>query len=74
MLTCQALTLKLVVHNLVVRLDAKLVNPKLYKMHPQIALLVKVELQKMLDFIFIKPIDYPEWVSNVVPVGKFTGA
>lgn len=29
-------------------------------MHPQIALLVKVELQKLLDVGFIRPINYIE--------------
>jgi hypothetical protein len=37
-------------------------------MHPQIALLVKVELHKLLDVGFIKPIYYPEWVSNILLV------
>jgi hypothetical protein len=41
-------------------------------MHPQIALLVKLELQKFLDVGFIRPIDYPEWVSNIVLVSKPT--
>lgn len=39
-------------------------------MHPQVALLVKVELEKLLDVGFIRPIDYPEWISNLVPVSK----
>lgn len=34
-------------------------------MHPHIALLVKIELQKLLDVGFIKPIDYVEWISNL---------
>lgn len=42
-------------------------------MHPQIALFVKVELHKMLDVGFIRPIDYLEWVSNIVPIGKTIG-
>lgn len=42
-------------------------------MHPQIALLVKVELQKLLDVGLIRPIDYAEWISNLVPVTKAIG-
>lgn len=42
-------------------------------MHPQIALLVKVELQKLLDVGLITPIYYLEWVSNMVPISKPTG-
>ena len=67
------LDLNLVVHNLVLEKDAKPIKQKLRKMHPKVALLVKEELQKLLDVGFITPIDYPTWVSNVVPVGKKIG-
>ena len=39
-------------------------------MHPKVALLVKVELEKMLEEKFIHPIDYSEWISNMVPITK----
>ena len=39
-------------------------------MHPKVALLVKVELEKMLDAKVIHLIDYSEWISNMVPVTK----
>lgn len=39
-------------------------------MHPQVALLVKAELEKLLDVRFIRPIDYLEWISNLVPISK----
>ena len=42
-------------------------------MHPKVALLVKEELHKMLEANFIHPIDYPEWVSNIFPIGKASG-
>lgn len=42
-------------------------------MHPKIALLVKVELKKLLDVGFIRPINYLEWISNLVSVSKPTG-
>ncbi|KAH9295652.1 hypothetical protein KI387_039240, partial [Taxus chinensis] len=41
-------------------------------MHPRIALLVKEELQCLLSVSFILPIDYPHWISNIVPVTKAT--
>jgi len=63
----------IVVHYLTIDPKAKPVKQKLRKMHPQIALLVKVEIQKLLDAKFIKPIDYPEWVSNIVPMVKPNG-
>jgi len=42
-------------------------------MNPTIALMVKEELQKLLDAKFIRPIDYSEWISNMVPVKKPNG-
>ena len=39
-------------------------------MHPKVALLVKEKLQKILEAKVICPINYPEWVSNIVPIGK----
>ena len=39
-------------------------------MHPKVALLVKVELEKMLEEKVIHPIDYSKWISNMVPVTK----
>ena len=63
----------LVVHHSTIDPKIKPVKQKLRKMHPKVALLVKAELQKMLEAKFIHPIDYPEWVSNIVPVGKASG-
>ncbi|KAH9290903.1 hypothetical protein KI387_035020, partial [Taxus chinensis] len=39
-------------------------------MHPRVALFVKVELERLLEVGFIRPINYSEWISNVVPVQK----
>jgi hypothetical protein len=46
------------IHHLAVHLDAKPIRQKLIKVHPQIALLVKMELQNLLDVGFNQPIDY----------------
>lgn len=64
----------LVMHHLSLPLEAKPVKQKLRKMHPHVALLVKVELQKLLDVGFIRPVDYAEWISNLVPVSKSDGS
>ena len=39
----------------------------------QISLLVKKEIEKLLEASFIKPIDYSEWMANVVPMKKPIG-
>jgi hypothetical protein len=64
---------KLVVHHLAVDLGAKPVKQKLRKMHPKVALLVKEELEKLLEAKIIHPIDYSEWISNMVHVTKPSG-
>ena len=43
---------------------------KLRKMHPHVALLVKVELEKLLKVGFIRTIAYADWISNIVPITK----
>lgn len=48
----------LVMHHITVAEGTKPVKQKLRKMHPQIVILVKVELKKLLDVGFIRPIDY----------------
>lgn len=63
----------LVVHHLAVFLRAKPIKQKLQNMHPQITLLVKLELKKLLSVGVIKPIDHPEWILNLVPVSKPIG-
>ena len=64
---------ELVLHHLPLRLGVKPVKQKLRKMHPQVSLLVKAELKKLLDVGFIRPIDYAEWISNLLPVIKHSG-
>ena len=62
-----------VVHNLVVEKGAIPVKQKPRKIPFQVSLLVKKEIEKLLEVGFIRPIDYLEWMANVVPVKKHTG-
>ena len=39
-------------------------------MHPKVSLPFKIELEKMLQAKVIKPIEYLEWLSYMVPVNK----
>lgn len=65
---------KLVLHHFPLFPNTTPINKKLRKMHPQIALLVKAELKKLLEVGFIQPIEYVEWISNLVPITKPTSA
>ena len=58
----------LVVDNIMTYLDAKSIKQKSRKFNPVQSLLIKDELQKLLKSHFIKSIDYPKWVSNMVPI------
>ena len=60
----------LMMHHLSIAPGVKPVKQKLRKMHPHIALLVKVELEKLLGAKFIRAIAYAKWISNIVPVSK----
>ena len=61
---------KLVVHHIVVDPKIKPIWQKICKMHPNVALLVNKELENMLDEKVIHPIDYLEWISNMILVTK----
>lgn len=57
-------------HHLSISPGVKLDKQKLRKMHLHVALLVKVELKKILSANFIRAIDYAEWIFNIVPMSK----
>ena len=61
---------KLVMHHFPVDPKVKPLKQKFHKMHRKVALLVKAELEKMLDEKIIHPIDYLDWIFNMVPVTK----
>ena len=61
----------LIMHHLSIAPGVKPVKKKLRKMHPRIALLVMVELEKFLGAKLIRAIDYAKWISNIVQVSKY---
>jgi len=48
------------------------VKQKLRKLHPDIELKVKEEVDKLIKD-FLKTLDYSDWISNIVPVPKKDG-
>ena len=64
---------KLVEHRLVLKPDAKPVKQKLRKMDPRIEQQVKEGLEDLLKAGFIRAIDYPDWLANIVVVPKKSG-
>ena len=41
--------------------------------HPTVEAKIKEEVEKLLAAGFIKPIQHPTWLSNIVPVKKKNG-
>ncbi|RVW40338.1 Retrovirus-related Pol polyprotein from transposon 17.6 [Vitis vinifera] len=63
----------IVQHHLPILPHARPVKQKLRRLHPRWSLQVKEEIQKQLSVGFISVVEYPEWLSNVVPVPKKDG-
>lgn len=63
----------LVVHSIVTYPNAKPIKKKLRKVNPPQSLFIKDELQNIFKDRFIESIDYPKWVSNMVPISKPDG-
>lgn len=63
----------IVVHNIVLSLDANSVKQKIQKMNPKVALLVKIKIEKLIKVGFIHPIEYSPWILNIVLESKPDG-
>ena len=46
---------------------------KLRRLRPEWAQLVKEDIEKQIKAKFLKVVDYPEWLANIVPVPKKDG-
>jgi ribonuclease HI len=63
----------LVAHSLNVEPGAKPVVQPMRTFHPEVEAQISQEVQKLLSAGFIKPIQHPRWLSNIVPVKKKNG-
>ena len=68
-----SLDLGLVVHSLNVDLGTKPVIQLARIFHTEIEDQITQEVKKLLAVEFIKPIQHPKWLSNIVPVKKKNG-
>ena len=60
----------IIVHEIKTYPNSKPVYQKLRQVHPQKAVAIKEEVEKLLEAGFIYPIPLTEWVSNIVPMNK----
>ena len=60
----------IVQHHLPIMPHARPVKQKLRRLHPRWSLQVKEKIQKQLSVGFLSVVEYPEWLTNAVPVPK----
>src|SRR3954453_14915906 len=63
----------IVEHHLPLKAECPPVKQKLRRTHPEMAMKIKVEVQKQLDAGFLVTSEYPQWLANIVPVPKKDG-
>ena len=63
----------LVAHALNVEPGVKSVIQPTRTFHPDVKAQIIKEVQKLLAAGFIRPIEHPKWLSNIVPVKKKNG-
>ena len=63
----------LVTHKLAVEPTQKPVKQPARVFKPEIELQIKEEIEKLLKAGFVRPSRHPQWLSNIVPVGKRNG-
>ena len=64
---------KLVAHSLNVELGTRPVVQPMRTFHPEVEAQITQEVKKLLSAGFIKPIEHPWWLSNIVPAKKKNG-
>ena len=60
-------------HRLNVLATSKPVRQKIRRFHPDKQKVIQEEMEKLLEAGFIREVEYPEWLSNVVMVPKKGG-
>lgn len=60
-------------HRLNTLASSRLVQQKIQRFHPNRQKIIKDEMKKLLTARFIREVEYPEWLMNVVAVPKKEG-
>ena len=63
----------IVVHRLPLKEDSPPVKQKLRRTKPDLSKKIKEEVEKQLDAGFLKVVNYPPWIANIVPMPKKDG-
>lgn len=60
-------------HRLAIELNRRSVKQAHRSMHPDLAAKVEAEVDKLIMAKFIREVQYPVWLANVVPIKKKNG-
>ena len=55
-------------HNIPMKPEVKSYQQKLRKMHPNLEIFVKKEIDKILSAMIIFPVRHTQWIAKLVPV------
>ncbi|CAL2257470.1 unnamed protein product [Prunus armeniaca] len=62
------------VHKLRILDETRWVKQAPLRFRPELTIQIKIEIDKLIATGFIQEVQYPTWLSNIVPVLKRTGA
>ena len=60
-------------HRIILESNTKRVKQRQYRMNPKYSLMVKEEIDKLLECGFIYPVPYSEWISSIIVIPKKNG-
>ncbi|KAL0406508.1 UNVERIFIED_CONTAM: hypothetical protein Slati_3964700 [Sesamum latifolium] len=61
------------VHHLSVKKGARPVKQGQRRFRPELIPLIRTEVNKLIEVVFIREVKYPMWISSIVPVRKKNG-
>ena len=63
----------IVEHRLPIDPAVRAIKQKLRQLHPEWSLKIKEEIIKQFNAAFLRVVEYPQWLANIVPVPKKDG-
>ena len=64
---------KVAVHHLAVKKGVRPIKQAQRHFHPDLIPQIEVEINKLIKANFIREVNYPSWISNIIPVKKKNG-
>ncbi|GAA0154875.1 hypothetical protein LIER_12727 [Lithospermum erythrorhizon] len=64
---------KVAVHHLAVKESIKPINQAQRRFHPELVPSIEAEVNNLIEAGFVREVQYPTWLANIVLVRKFMG-